>query len=60
MYIICTLCFSKHRQIADYQLKQKNERNLELREQKEKNIDFERTLLNQLKEKYKLYHTIIV
>ncbi|XP_060856924.1 uncharacterized protein LOC132934603 [Metopolophium dirhodum] len=41
----------KHRQIANYQLKQKNERNLELQEQKEKNIDFERSLLNRLKEK---------
>jgi len=30
-------------------------RNLELKEQKEKNIDFERSLLNQLKEKYRLY-----
>jgi len=52
--------FSKHRQIANYQLKQKNERNLELQEQKEKNIDFERSLLNRLKEKYKLYYLIIV
>ncbi|XP_022161651.1 uncharacterized protein LOC111027556 [Myzus persicae] len=41
----------KHRQIANYQLKQKNERNLELQEEKQKNIDFERSLLNQLKEK---------
>jgi len=58
--LLYVFCFSKNRQIADYQLKQKNARDLELREQKEKNIDFERTLLNQLKEKYKLYHTIIV
>ncbi|KAE9537616.1 hypothetical protein AGLY_006639 [Aphis glycines] len=41
----------KHRQIANYQLEQKNARNIELREQKEKNIDFERNLLNKLKEK---------
>ncbi|KAF0761801.1 Uncharacterized protein FWK35_00013435 [Aphis craccivora] len=41
----------KHRQIANYQLEQKNARNIEIREQKEKNIDFERNLLNKLKEK---------
>lgn len=51
MHIIRILCFSKHRQIANDQLEQKNMRNLELQEQKEKNIDFERRLLNQLKEK---------
>ncbi|XP_026807006.1 uncharacterized protein DDB_G0285917-like [Rhopalosiphum maidis] len=41
----------KHRQIANYQLKQQNERNIELEEQKKENIDFERKLLNKLKEK---------
>ncbi|KAL5241812.1 hypothetical protein ACI65C_009222 [Semiaphis heraclei] len=42
---------NKCRQIANYQLKQKDERNRELREEKEKKIDFERSILNRLKEK---------
>jgi len=44
--------FSKNLEIADYQLKQQVERNFANREQKEKDIDFEKTLLKQLKLEY--------
>lgn len=44
----------KNREIADYHLKQRLERDLANREQKEKNIDFEKSLLGQLKQEYVL------
>lgn len=35
-------------QIANYQLTQKNAQNIEIQKEKEKNIDFERSLLDEL------------